>query len=120
MTPSAVIINTHPCTCARWDHSSSSHRDVDHFIGPCRSQEDSDFFSSRGSFGSLDEEYVRDSLKALGSKLPPGPLPPFGSAEAAQWFDEWNASIESHMLGRLGGAQGAGGGSTVSSAGTSA
>jgi hypothetical protein len=46
---------------------------------------------------------VRDSLAALGSRLPPGPLPPFGSAEAAQWFDDWNSSMESHMRGRAGG-----------------
>jgi hypothetical protein len=32
---------------------------------------DSDLGSSRGSFGSLDEEYVRDSLAALGTPLPP-------------------------------------------------
>lgn len=30
-----------------------------------------DALSSRGSFGSLDEEYVRDSLAALGTPLPP-------------------------------------------------
>ena len=64
-------------------------------------QDDSDFFSSRGSFGSLDEEYVRDSLAALGSRLPPGALPPFGTAEASQWFDDWNQSMEAQMRSRL-------------------
>jgi hypothetical protein len=69
-------------------------------------QDDSDFFSSRGSFGSLDEDYVRDSLAALGSRLPPASLPPLSSAEASQWFDDWNHSMEAQMRNRI--AQGPG------------
>lgn len=69
--------------------------------GGCCQQDDSEFYSSRGSFGSIDEEYVRDSLAALGSKLPPGALPPLSSAEASQWFDDWNQSMEAQMRSRL-------------------
>lgn len=91
-----------PCKLS-YSVASILHNTTEALLTPLRlraAQEDSDFFSSRGSFGSLDEEYVRDSLAALGSRLPPGPLPPFGSAEASRWFDDWNASMEAHMRGR--------------------
>lgn len=39
---------------------------------------------------------MRDSLAALGSRIPP-----LGSAEASQWFEDWNQSMEAQMHGRL-------------------